>query len=115
MKGKAAAKWIYYPGDFEMALFLRVMTQRYERDVIVPPFWRMDGHYTTVVFTREFTLDNDDEITVTAQGEFNIQCNGYAYSYDFNGKLKLPKGKHALRFTVHNKESVLALLVQGGF
>ena len=50
-----AAQWIWYPGDFEMMLLQRVMVNRYERDVYVPSFWRLDDFYKSVRFIREFT------------------------------------------------------------
>ena len=67
------ATWIWYPGDFEMMLFGKCMARRYERDVMIAPFWRMDGYYHMVKFVREFTLSKPDRIRVLAEGEFNIK------------------------------------------
>ena len=44
------ATWIWYPGDFEIWLSNRVQTRRVERDISIPPFWRMDSHNVTVSF-----------------------------------------------------------------
>ena len=36
----AQAEWIWYPDDFEIELSNRFMAERYERDVMIPPFWK---------------------------------------------------------------------------
>ena len=50
------AKWIWYPGDYEIALFNRRMAERYERDVLITPFWRMDSHFVSVKFYSKRNL-----------------------------------------------------------
>ena len=66
------AKWIWYPGDYETALFNKCMAERYERDVLITPFWRMDTHYVSVKFYADFTLTKTNRITVKVDGTFNI-------------------------------------------
>lgn len=112
-KVEKGAMWIHYPGDFEVWLAGKAMCQRYERDVIVPPIWRVDSHFQTVVFYHEFELKKPDEIVIEAQGEYNIQVDGYVYTYDFDGVLKLAEGKHSIRIVVHCQDKVPSIKAEG--
>ena len=69
---RTRATWIWYPGDFEAALFNKCMARRYERDVLITPFWRMDSHFVTVKFYAKFNLPERDRIDIKADGSFNI-------------------------------------------
>ena len=58
------ATWIWYPGDFSLALFNKTMVKRYERDVPIPPFWRMDYFYPDVKFVKKVCLEKPESIQV---------------------------------------------------
>ncbi len=107
------ATWIWYPGDFEMMLFGKCMARRYERDVMIAPFWRMDGYYHMVKFVREFTLSKPDRIRVLAEGEFNISFEGAGYVREFDGCLELPAGTHKMSVLVHNDGGLPCLYMEG--
>lgn len=112
-----AAQWIWYPGDFEMMLLQRVMVNRYERDVYVPSFWRLDDFYKSVRFIREFTLDTAGSVYVCGDGVLNVRLgvNGgpVLNVWDFDGELKLQAGNYRLEISVLNRERVPALYVYG--
>lgn len=107
------ATWIWYPADFEMMLFNKCMARRYERDVMIAPFWRMDGYYKTVRFVREFTLKEADCIRVLAQGQFNVSIEGMGYVKNFDGYLRLPAGEYKMSVLVHNDDGLPCLYMEG--
>ena len=97
------AKWIYYPGDYELMLFNKVMTRRYERDIIIPPFWRTDTFYQNVKFRKKFNITKEQIAIVKVDGKFNIDLDGPEhFIYNFDGNLKLTPGEHEIVITVYN-------------
>lgn len=107
------AKWIWYPGDYETALFNKCMAERYERDVLITPFWRMDTHYVSVKFYADFTLTKTNRITVKVDGTFNIFIEEIGYIRDFNGVLELPKGDYHMQILVNNVAQLPCIYVDG--
>ena len=107
------AKWIWYPGDYETALFNRCMAERYERDVLITPFWRMETHYVSVKFYADFTLTKPNRIMVKVDGTFNIFIEEIGYMRDFNGVLELPAGDYHLQILVNNVAKLPCIYVDG--
>lgn len=107
------AKWIWYPGDYETALFNKCMAERYERDVLITPFWRMDTHYVSVKFYADFTLTKTNFITVKVEGSFNIYIEEVGYIRDFNGVLELPAGEYHMQILVNNVAKLPCIYVDG--
>lgn len=106
------AKWIYYPGDYELMLFNKVMTRRYERDIIIPPFWRMDNFYQNVKFRKKFSITKEQIATIKVDGKFNIDLDGPEhFIYDFDGNLKLTPGDHEIVITVYNSVELPTIYV----
>lgn len=112
------AQWIWYDGDYELMLLNQSLTQRYERDVFIPPFWRMDYFHTNVKFSYAFTLTEAEDITVLASGKFNIILDDVknptgAYVRGFNGVLHVEPGSYHMTVSVYNTQTVPALYVSG--
>lgn len=107
------AKWIWYPGDYETALFNKCMAERYERDVLITPFWRMDTHYVSVKFYADFTLTKTNHITIKVDGSFNIYIEEIGYIRDFDGVLELPAGGYHLQILVNNIAKLPCIYVDG--
>ncbi len=106
------ATWIWYPGDFELALFNKTMMKRYERDVPVAPFWRMDSYYQNVKFLKRVCLTQTNRLRIRAEGLLAVQVNG-SYQYGFNGTLTLEAGEYDLCFSVYNDRELPCLFVEG--
>ena len=104
--------WIWYPGDFEIWLSNEVQTRRTERDVFIPPFWRVDSHYPLVKFKRTVQLSKPEDITVYAEGKYNVTLDG-KYIYSDIHKITIPSGKHEITFLVNNPKTPPALYVKG--
>jgi alpha-L-rhamnosidase len=107
-----AQTWIWYPGDFEINLANKMQNRRTDRNTFFPPFWKMDAHYVLMDFHKVFDLSAPEEITVYAEGTFNLKLDGNAVEADVN-KLTVPAGKHKINVKVWNQANVPAIFVQG--
>jgi alpha-L-rhamnosidase len=110
---KKEAKWIWYPGDFEVWLHTQVGGRRQERQQPYPPFWRIDSHYGVVIFEKDYDNPQAEEIQIFADGRYQIKLDGNIM-YNFDPlKFNLPSGKHTLAFLVENYKSVPSILIKG--
>jgi hypothetical protein len=107
-----AQTWIWYPGDFEINLANKMQNRRTDRNTFFPPFWKMDAHYVLMDFHKVFDLKSPEEITVYAEGTFNLKLDGNAFESGIN-KITVPAGKHKLNVKVWNETSAPAIFVQG--
>jgi hypothetical protein len=107
-----AQTWIWYPGDFEINLNNKMQNRRTDRNTFFPPFWKMDAHYVLMDFHKTFDLKAPEEITVYAEGEFNLKLDGNAVESGTN-KIMVPAGKHKINVKVWNQANVPAIFVQG--
>jgi alpha-L-rhamnosidase len=106
------ATWIWYPGDFEIALSNDMQNRRTERGTFFPPFWRMDSHYVLVEFHKEFNLSAPEEIEIFAEGKYNVKINGKMLS-GYPKKIKLDAGKQKINIKIYNQAHVPTLFVKG--
>lgn len=109
---KNTAKWIWYPGDYEIWLGNKMNNRRTERGAFFPPFWKADSHYVMVEFSKRLSLDKPEEITIMAEGTWNAKLDGrllFGRPY----RLTIPTGEHTLCIKVHNQQSPPTLYVEG--
>ncbi|MDR2804643.1 MAG: alpha-rhamnosidase [Dysgonamonadaceae bacterium] len=104
--------WIWYPGDFEIALANRMQNRRTERGAFFPPFWKMDSHYVLVEFSKTLDLKAAETVEIFAEGQYNVKLDGKLLP-GAPAKITLPAGKHRLNIKIHNQAHVPALFVQG--
>lgn len=102
------ATWIWYPGDFEVWLGNIFNNRRTERGAMFPPFWKQDSHYPTVEFTTTVKLKKDENITITAEGQYNLAVDGKLQRH-----ASIPKGQHRISIKVWNQATPPALYVSG--
>jgi alpha-L-rhamnosidase len=107
-----AQTWIWYPGDFEINLANKMQNRRTDRNTFFPPFWKMDAHYVLMDFHKVYDLKKPEEITVFAEGTFNLKLDGVAVESGIN-KMTIPAGKHKINIKVWNEASAPAIFVQG--
>ena len=103
--------WIWYPGDFEVWLGNIFNNRRTERGAMFPPFWKQDSHYVTVEFSKAFSLDKEEEITIACEGRFNMAIDG-KLQFPAN-RYVIPKGEHKLNIKVWNQATPPALFIDG--
>jgi len=108
----AAQTWIWYPGDYELWLGNEMNNRRTERGTFFPPFWKMDSHYVLVEFSKSINLTAPEEITIAAEGRYNVKLDGKLL-FGAPRKLLLPSGNHKLNIKVHNQHTPPALFVKG--
>ena len=106
------ATWIWYPGDFEVWLGNIFNNRRTERGAMFPPFWKQDSHWVTVEFSKAFTLDEDEEITIACEGQFNLALDG-KLQFGQPKTFLVPKGAHKLNLKVWNQATPPALFIDG--
>ena len=105
------ATWIWYPGDFEVWLGNIFNNRRTERGAMFPPFWKQDSHYVTVEFSKAFTLDKPETITIACEGQFNFAIDGkLQFPAD---TYTIPAGEHKLNLKVWNQATPPALFIDG--
>ena len=105
------ATWIWYPGDFEIWLGNIFNNRRTERGAMFPPFWKQDSHYVTVEFSKAFTLNREEVITIACEGQFNFALDG---KLQFPATThRIPAGNHKLNLKVWNQATPPALFIEG--
>lgn len=107
------AHWIWYPGDWEIWLHEQISVRRQMRGVIYPAYWRLDRHYSSVIYAYEYELQQPEEIVITADGQFALYLDGKDNDRTNNERVTLPAGKHKLSIAVYNNVNVPALHVDG--
>ena len=107
-----AQTWIWYPGDFEIDLANKMQNRRTDRNTFFPPFWKMDTHYVLMDFHKDVDLTSPEEVTVYAEGTFNLKLDGVAVETGIS-KLTVPAGKHRINVKVWNQANAPAIFVQG--
>ena len=106
------ATWIWYPGDFEIWLGNIFNNRRTERGAMFPPFWKQDSHYVTVEFSKAFSLEREETISIAAEGQYNLALDG-KLQFGMPKTFVVPKGAHKLNVKVWNQSTPPALFVNG--
>ena len=112
MQANNKATWIWYPGDFEVWLGNIFNNRRTERGAMFPPFWKQDSHYVTVEFSKSFTLDREETITIAAEGQFNLMLDG-KLQFGMPQTFVVPQGEHKLNLKVWNQATPPTLFIDG--
>ncbi len=106
------ATWIWYPGDFEIWLGNIFNNRRTERGAMFPPFWKQDSHWVTVEFSKAFSLEQEETITIACEGQFNLALDG-KLQFGQPKTFTVPKGEHKLNLKVWNQATPPALFING--
>ena len=104
--------WIWYPGDFEVWLGNLFNNRRTERGAMFPPFWKQDSHWPTVEFSKAFSLDREETITIACEGLFNLALDG-KLQFGQPKTFTVPQGEHKLNLKVWNQATPPALFIDG--
>ncbi|MBB3113730.1 hypothetical protein FHS18_005843 [Paenibacillus phyllosphaerae] len=110
---KQAATWIWFPGDFEIRLHEKMSAKRTARGVAYPAYWRLDRHYSNVKFRYTYELEQEEEITIAAEGVFSLYLDGRDNYRANRSTVKLPAGRHEIMVSVFNDTEVPALYITG--
>ena len=106
------AKWIWYPGDFEMWLGNRFNNLRSERGAMSPTFWKQDSHYPMVEFSTKVCLSDDETVEIFVEGDYNVAIDGVKL-FGMPHYVTIPKGHHAINLKVVNQSVPPSLFLRG--
>ena len=71
-----AQTWIWYPGDYEIWLSNQMQNRRTDRGTFFPVFWKVDNHYVLMDFHKTFDLKDPEEVSIYAEGQYNVKLDG---------------------------------------
>ena len=106
------ATWIWYPGDFEIALSNKVQNRRTDRNTFFPVFWKMDNFYVLMDFHKVYELAHPENVSIFVEGTYNVKIDGNL----LEGSPKIitvPAGKHKINIKVFNQANVPAIYLKG--
>jgi hypothetical protein len=72
----------------------------------------MDGHYVLVDFHKEFDVQQQEEVNIYVEGEYNVKMDGKAFEGS-PARITVPVGKHKINIKVFNQANVPAIFVKG--
>jgi hypothetical protein len=104
--------WIWYPGDYEIWLSNQMQNRRTDRGTFFPVFWKIDSHYPLVDFHKEFNLIAPEEVSIYAEGSYNVKLDGKPFE-GTPAKITVPAGKHKINIKVFNQAHVPAVYISG--
>lgn len=110
-----SAKWMWFPGDYEIYLGDRVMERREQQGKMIAAAWRVDMPAPTVFFKKKVSFDAPKTIRVYALGRVSVRCEGDNYRTPDSDAhtYHLTAGEYDLNITVYNPGSLPAVYVEG--
>jgi len=106
------ATWIWYPGDYEIWLANEMENRRTDRGTFFPVFWKVDSHYPLMDFHKVFELKEAEEVTILAEGKYNVKLDGKPFE-GTPAKILVPAGTHKINVKVFCQEAVPSIYVRG--
>ncbi len=94
----AGARWMWYPGDFEIRHGLKLNLRRDEMGYLYPAFWRLDDCWHSVKFRRDITLSEPGTLKVLARGVGHFAVDGKRHP--LGESVELAPGAHSLAIDV---------------
>ncbi len=105
-------EWIWYPGDFEIMLGLRVWSSRSERGTYLNPDWKIDTSYPKVKFRKTFELENDTVVFINAHGNLAVHLdNSPWFERNVKNGINIKKGKHSISLEVFNAKELPSVYI----
>lgn len=115
------AKWIWYPGEFEIYHNLQLNARRYERGVYIPCQWQPAPVYSTVFFTKIVETTEPITFTCFATAPGYIRASAVdAKQYDIyptgsTGKpFALPAGRWHIAIRLIHPTGLPAIFIDAG-
>ena len=108
------AKWIWYPGDFEMYHNMLVHTRREAYGYSFPVMWKIPRPEITCSFSKHVSLPEDFIITVHTRGTGCVDFDG-RHIGSVNTPLRFPAGEYDVTVTVQDTERFPAIYINSVF
>jgi len=106
------AKWIWYPGDFELYHSTLLHARREEYDLVYPPMWHGNRPEAFCSFSFSYELEEEEKVYVYAKGQGFVMVEWNKLSA-LNQEVTLPAGKHDLVVSVMNLEGFPTIYING--
>ena len=107
------AKWIWHKDDYEIYHSLLLHSRRTEYGIGYACMWKTDAPYKTVQFCKEYSTNEEVEITVysNAIGRVTVEGKGYEIGKPF----VLPVGEHKIVVRVTKPDGLPCVFVDSEF
>lgn len=119
------AKWIWYPGDYEIYHGMCQNFDREERGYFWPAYWKIDDCRHLVKFSATYDLKEETQIKVSVQGTGyvaikweiprrpGVYFNFEEKKYPLEQTITCPAKKITVEVVVGNKEGLPCVFVEG--
>ncbi len=107
------AKWIWYPGDYEVCHTRKLHLRREEYGVDYPSWWYFSNPYSMVDFKKEFETDKDGSFKVLVHGVAMVIFDGHYYPS--STEISFKAGKHTLRVNVGTEGALPCIFINSPF
>jgi alpha-L-rhamnosidase len=104
--------WIWYPGDYEIWLHREVSLRRNEWGGILPPPWRLDSHYGSVVFFKEVSLDRAEPVGIRSTCQYSVRIDQRLLP-DTTKVFTIPPGDHRIEIYAFDYDVLPAIYLRG--
>lgn len=114
------AKWIWYPGEFEIYHSLQLHSRRYERGVHTPCQWGLPMVYPNVSFSKSAVLTEETTIIVYATAPGCVQASSgqwprmQRYTAATGTPLTLPAGNYQITVQLTKTDGLPAIYLNAG-
>lgn len=108
------AKWIWYPGDYEIYHNLKLHLRREEYGYEHPAHWPYSTPYPYVEFSRSFETPEDTEFVVRAHGKAHVRLDNEPF-YPTDSPIHVAAGKHDLTVWVAAATGLPSLYINSLF
>lgn len=107
------ARWMWYPGDFEIHHRLKLELRRDEYDYVWPAVWRLDDCWHNVKFAKSASIGEAELVCAhtNAGGVGFLMVDGV--KHPFGRAVRLEPGSHALELHVAKVEGLPCAFVEG--
>ncbi len=96
----SAAKYIWYPGEFEICHTTLVHSRRADAGILTPACWKIPYLYSRCQFIKQFSTPEDSSFTVVTDSGAEVTLDGVRY--DPNVEIPLPAGNHDIYIRLSN-------------
>lgn len=106
-----SARWIWYPGDFEIYHCMMRHTRRQAKDARVPAFWRVSRPELACTFERTVDLAEAAPFKAVSHGLGRVLLDGFNHG-NLNEELTIPAGHHTVTVNIYNRETFPSMFVE---
>ena len=106
------AKWIWYPGDFELYHSMLVHNRREKRGMYYSPMWRVDSPHRNMRFYKIAVLEKPEHIKVVSHiADTELVVNGT--KMPTNSDITLGPGKNFIKISVFSQDTFPYVYCEG--